>query len=170
MDKSMAMPIFSMLGSALTFLWTGYFWLVRVKRERPDLRPHLADHEVFLGNTVGETRQIGIKIGLVVANYSSLPNALLGIRLWLRKRDSGWMPIEGVTYDAKTPLPFNVPAMQTVLVRIAGRVSFPTADEIEGTPTTLTNYLDWHSVTPREFGVELRGLRDYFATAEVVAS
>jgi hypothetical protein len=168
LDKTMAMPVFSMIGSALTAAWTAYFWVVRVKRERPDLRPHLADHEVFLGNTVGEARQVGIKLGLVVANYSSLPNALLGVRLWIRKRDGGWLPIESVTFDAKTPLPFNVPAMQTVLVRIMGRVAFPTADDIEGTPTTLADYLNRHAATPREIGVELRGLGDHIATAEVI--
>ena len=41
-------------GTALSFLWTGYFWLVRVKdRERPDLRPYVADQEWFLGSTAG---------------------------------------------------------------------------------------------------------------------
>jgi hypothetical protein len=167
MDKSMMMPIFSMIGTALTALWTAYFWLVRVKRERPDLRSYVADQEVFLGNTVGESRQVGFKLGLIVANYSSLPNALLGVRLWLRQRDGDWLPVEAVTFDPKTPLPFNVPAMQTVLVRIAGRVAFPTADDIEGAPTTLANYLDRHVAAPREIGVELRGLGDYVATAEV---
>lgn len=99
--------------------------------------------------------------------YRSLPNALLGVRLWLRQRDGGWLPVEGITFDPKTPLPFNVPAMQTVLVRIAGRVAFPTADDIEGTPATLANYLDRHVATPREIGVELRGLGDYIATAQL---
>jgi hypothetical protein len=170
MEKTTMMPVLSMIGSALTALWTAYFWLVRVKRERPDLRPYIADQEMFLGNTVGETRQVGLKLGLIVANYSSLPNALLGVRLWLRQRDGGWLPIEGVTFDPKTPLPFNVPAMQTVLVRIAGRVAFPTADEIEGTPATLANYLERNVGAPREIGVELRGLGDYIATAEVTVS
>src|SRR6516225_3303042 len=78
MEKTTMMPVLSMIGSALTALWTAYFWLVRVKRERPDLRPYIADQEMFLGNTVGETRQVGLKLGLIVANYSSLPNALLG--------------------------------------------------------------------------------------------
>ncbi len=170
MEKTMAMPIFSMIGSALTAAWTAYFWLVRVKRERPDLRSYIADQEMFLGNTIGETRQVGLKLGLIVANYSSLPNSLLGVRLWLRQQDGGWLPVESLTFDVKTPLPFNVSAMQTVLVRIAGRVAFPTADEIEGTPATLADYLDRHIAAPRVIGIELRGLGDYIATAEVMVN
>jgi hypothetical protein len=165
--QSSTMSITSMLGSAFTFLWTAYFWLVRVKRERPNMRPYLADQEMFLGLSVGETRQVGIKLGLIVANYSSLPNSLLGVRLWLRQRDGGWLAIENLTFDAKTPLPFNVPAMQTVLIRVAGRVAFPTANEIEGTPTTLADYLERHLAVPREIGVELRGLGDHIATGEL---
>lgn len=169
-NTPMMMPIASMIGSALTALLTVYLWVVRIKRERTDLRPYIADQEVFLGNTIGETRQVGLKLGLIVANYSSLPNALLGVRLWLRQKDGGWLPMEGVTFDARTPLPFNVPAMQTALIRIAGRVAFPTADDIEGTPTTLADYLDRYVVAPREIGIELKGLGDYIATAEVTVN
>jgi len=165
--SSMSMPALSMLGTALSFLWTGYFWLVRVKRERPDLRPYIADQEWFLGTTVGPTLQIGLKLGLIVANYSSLPNALLGVRLWLRQRDGRWLAVEGLSFDPKTPLPFNVPAMQTVLVRLTGRVAFATADDIEGDSTTLAKYLDRYAAQPREIGVELRGLGDYISTAEL---
>ena len=161
------MPIASMIGSALTAAWTAYFWLVRVKRERPDLRPYLADQETFLAHSTGDQRYVGCKFGLIVANYSSLPNALLGVRLWLRQRDRGWLEVENVTFDAKTPLPFNVPAMQTVLVRVAGRVAFPTVDDFEGTPTVVSDYLDRNLATKREIGVELRGLGDYVATAEL---
>jgi hypothetical protein len=164
------MPIASMIGSALTAAWTAYFWLVRVKRERPNLRPYLADQEQFLAHSTGEHRHVGIKLGLIVANYSSLPNALLGVRLWLRQRDRGWLEVENVAFDAKTPLPFNVPAMQTVLVRVAGRVAFPTIEEIEGTPTVLNDYLDRNLAAKRQIGVELRGLGDYVATAELVVN
>src|SRR4051812_42616187 len=75
--STMMMPIASMVGSALTAAWTAYFWLVRVKRERPDLRVYLADQEMFLAHSTGDQRHVGIKLGLIVANYSALPNALL---------------------------------------------------------------------------------------------
>jgi hypothetical protein len=167
MSTSM-MPLASMIGSALTALWTAYFWLVRVKRERPDLRAHLADHETFLAHSTGENRHVGVKFGLIVANYSALPNALLGVRLWLRQKDRGWLEVENVSFDAQTPLPFNVPAMQTVLVRVAGRVGFPTEDDFEGTPAVVASYLDRYLAGRREIGVELRGLGEYVATAELV--
>src|SRR5947209_20538109 len=112
--SQMSMPILSMVGTALSFAWTAYFWLVRVKRERPDLRPYLADQEFFLGSTAGDTRQVGVKLGLVIANYSSLPNALPGVRLWLRQTARKRLEIENVSFDAKTPMPFNVPAMPTL--------------------------------------------------------
>jgi hypothetical protein len=165
--STMMMPLASMIGSALTALWTAYFWLVRVKRERPDLRPYLADQEMFLAHSTGDHRHVGVKLGLIVANYSALPNALLGVRLWLRQRDRGWLEVENVTFDAKTPLPFNVPAMQTVLVRVAGRVAFPTEEEFEGTPEALASYLERDLAGRREIGVELRGLGEYVATAEL---
>jgi hypothetical protein len=165
--SSMSMPVLSMIGTVLSFAWTAYFWLIRVKRERPDLRPYIADQEWFLGSTVGPTRQIGVKLGVIVANYSSLPNALLSIRLWLRQREGRWLAVEGVSFDPKTPLPFNVPAMQTVLVRVTGRVAFPTTDAIEGDSTTLSKYLERYAAQPRQIGVELRGLGDYISTAEL---
>jgi hypothetical protein len=77
------------------------------------------------------------------------------------------MAVENVTFDPKTPLPFNVPAMQTVLVRIAGRIAFSTVDDFEGTPTAMSNYLDRNLAARREIGVELKGLGDYIATTEV---
>lgn len=166
-SSSMMMPIASMIASALSAAWTAYFWLVKVRRERPDLRAHLADHELFLGGSLGGTRQVGIKLGLIVANYSSLPNALLGVRLWVRQKDKGWLAVEGLSYDKATPLPFNVPAMQTVLARVTGRVAFPSADDLEGHPDTLRLYLDRHLADRRQVGVELDGLAEYMSSAEL---
>jgi hypothetical protein len=125
---------------------------------------------MFLAHSTGDQRHVGVKLGLIVANYSSLPNALLGLRLWMRQRDRGWLEVESVSFDAKTPLPFNVPAMQTVLVRVAGRMAFATVDDFEGTPAALASYLDQYLAGKRMIGVELKGLGDYVATAEVSAS
>jgi hypothetical protein len=166
----MMMPIASMIGSALTAAWTAYFWLVRIKRERPDLRAFFVEHETFLAHSTVEHRHVGVKLGLIVANYSTLPNALLGIRLWARQKNGGWMAVENITFDAKTPLPFNVAAMQTVLVRVAGRIAFPIVDDFEGTPTAMSSYLDRNLAAKCEIGVELRGLGDYIATTELAVA
>jgi len=164
---STSMGMLSMLGSALSFLWTGYFWLVKVRRERPKLQPYLADHDMFLGAMIGESRQVGIKLGLIVANYSSLPNALLGVRLWLRQRDRKWLEVESASFDKETPMPFNVPAMQTALIRITGRLSFPVTDELEGTASAAVEYVKRYLADPCRIGVELQGLGSYIATAEL---
>ena len=79
-------------GSAVSMLTTLYFWLVRMRKEMPCLRPYLIDKEFFLGNSRDNVRQIGVKVGVIVANYSVLPNAILGARLWVRVKD-GWQEV-----------------------------------------------------------------------------
>ena len=55
-----SMSMFSMAGSAFSTLATGYFWLVRNRREKPNLRAYLADREFYLGRGGADNRQIGV--------------------------------------------------------------------------------------------------------------
>src|SRR5262245_3219762 len=102
------MSMFGFLGSIFSTLATAYFWLVRMRQERPRLRPYLADHELFLGLSRDNVRQVGVKLGVVVANYSILPNAILGAKLSVRTR-VGWQEVGNVSFDKATPQPFNLP-------------------------------------------------------------
>ena len=157
------MSLTSLAGSVFSTVCTAYFWLVKVRRERPSLRSHLADREIYLGNGGADARQIGLKLGLIVANYSLLPNALLGARLWVRQRESGWQEVQHVSFDKQTPLPFNLPTLQTVMLRLNGYLSFPNRPELEDAGTAnkiLAGYCDHFLTEPREIRVELQGLNE----------
>jgi hypothetical protein len=71
----------SLVGPAISALATLYFWLVRARGERPKLKCELSDRELFLGAGTAEQRQIGLKLGFVVANYCTLPNAVLVVKM-----------------------------------------------------------------------------------------
>jgi hypothetical protein len=157
------MSLTSLAGSVFSTACTAYFWLVKVRREQPSLRAHLADRECYLGTGGKDTRQVGLKLGVIVANYSALPNALLGARLWVRHRDGGWREVENVSFDKQTPLPFNLPSMQTVLLRLNAYLSFPVQPEVEDAGTAnriLSGYCDRFMTEPREIRIELEGLNE----------
>jgi hypothetical protein len=155
-----AMSMWSMAGSAFSTVTTGYFWLIRNRRERPNLRPHIADRDFYLGSGGAEARQIGLKLGLIVANYSLLPNALLGVSGAVHRSDSTWQPLQRLSFDAATPLPFNVPSMQTVLLRVNGYLTFQTLENLENGSKTLSAYLEHYLTEPKRFQIELRSLNN----------
>jgi hypothetical protein len=147
------------LGSAVSMMTTLYFWLVRMRQERPCLKPYLTDKELFLGLSRDGVRQIGLKVGVIVANYSVLPNAILGARLWIRLRDS-WQEVGNLAFDKQTPQPFNIPPLQTVLLRLTGTLSFPYQDALEEGNKALANYLSTFVALPLEMKIEFRQLSD----------
>src|SRR4051812_22309103 len=93
------MQYFSIAGSVFSTLITVYFWFVKARGERPNLQTYIVDREMFLGNSDAQYRQIGLKLGLIVANYSTLPNAVLGAQIAIQKRDGTWHDVEGVAFD-----------------------------------------------------------------------
>jgi hypothetical protein len=144
-------------GSAVSMLATLYFWFVRMRRERPYLKPQVVDKEFFLGLSRDEVRQIGLKVGLIVANYSVLPNAILAARMWVRL-PNGWQEVGQLAFDKQTPQPFNIPPLQTVLLRLTGTLSFPYDDTLEQGSKTTANYLTGFLVQPIEIKLELCSL------------
>jgi hypothetical protein len=147
----------SFAASTVSLLATSYFWLVRMRREQPCLEPYVADKEFFLGLGRDGVRQIGLKFGVIVANYSLLPNAILGARLWVRLHD-GWQEAGHLTFDKQTPQPFNIPPLQTVLLRLTGTLSFPYQDSLEEGSKTAANYMNASVAQPIELNLELRHL------------
>src|SRR5437868_1960188 len=75
-DMESFLSVATVGGSIFSTIATFYFWLVKARGERTNLKPYAVDREFFLGNGTAETRQVGFKAGIVVANYSTLPNAL----------------------------------------------------------------------------------------------
>jgi hypothetical protein len=162
MDSTSAL---SLAGSAFSTVCTAYFWLVRMKRERPQLSPFVIDREFFLGGMTAQSRQIGFKVGLVVANYSVLPNAVLGAGVALYGKECGFQEIAPVTFDKQTPLPLNVPSLQTVLLRLQGNLTFPYTDALEQGSKTVGAYLERFLANPWRLRLELHNLnkrRDVF--------
>jgi hypothetical protein len=130
-----------------------------VRRERPNLSAYFGGHEFFLGNGGAETRQIGLKVGVIVANASVLPDALLGVRVWLHAADGSWLTPERTVIDAQTPLPSNLAALHTTMVRTTSYFRFPTRPELEdGRP--LPAYVGHYLPNPGRVRVELLGLND----------
>jgi len=161
MDLQTAMTVVSMAGAAASTVATFYFWFVRMRGERPKLSCELAERELYLGAMAGDSRQIGVKLGLVVANGSSLPNAVLGVRMRVKLREGGWTETEKVTFDRSTARPINLPAMQTAYLVVNGYLTFPLAGDLEqGGGKALAAYVDRHLTSPREIEVDLKGLNE----------
>jgi len=150
-------------GSAVSMATTLYFWLVRMRKEKACLKPYLADTEFFLGNSRDGVRQIGLKLGIIVANYSVLPNSILGVRMWVRLQE-GWQLVGILTFDKQTPQPFNIPSLQTVLLRLNGTLTFLYQDALEEGSKTTSNYLSGFVVQPLEIKLELRQLNEIVDT------
>jgi hypothetical protein len=155
----------SLAGSVFSTACTAYFWLVRARRERPNLTSHLLEHEFFLGQGRAEARTIGFKLAVVLANNSILPNAVIGARVWLRLADGNWESIDGLTTDQRTPLPLNLPPQQTGILRLAGRVTFPTNAELEGERNIAEAYTARLLKQPLEIEFETLGLGKRITTS-----
>jgi hypothetical protein len=164
------MSMVSLGGSAVSFVATFYFWLIRANRERPRLRPYILDRDIFLGNSTAESRQIGVKVGLIVANYSTLPNAILRAKASLRGTNGQWVELGFLSIGKETPLPLNLSPMTTVLLRILGHLTLPYAADLEDGNKTVGNYLRKHIAEPRILRVELHSLNDRIDTFELILS
>lgn len=158
-DSSHLMSTVSLVGSAASAAATAYFWAVRVRRERPSLKIYCADRstEINLGVYRGETRGLEFRTGVIVANYSSLPNAVIAAEIGLKRRDGSW---EEVPSARTNGLPLNVPSMTTVRLEIAWSVTLPSlapAEELRGSDVVRA-YLDHYYAESRRFGVSIWAL------------
>jgi hypothetical protein len=155
----------SLAGSVFSTACTAYFWLVRSRRERPNLASHLLEHEFFLGQGRVETRTIGFQLAVVLANNSILPNAVIGARVWLRTADGNWESVDGLTTDQRTPLPLNLPPQQTGILRLAGHMTFPTVKELEAERNIAGAYVKRLLRQPLEIEFETLGLGNRVTTS-----
>ena len=156
--------IISLAGSAFSTATTAYFWFVKARREQPDLSAHLLDHEFFLSLGKSESRLIGCTLGVIYANNSILPDAILGLRLWVKTVDGGWKLMEDVICDSSTALPLNLPPQQTGILRLTSQLHFSRDAELESESNIAAAYLNSHIASPRQFKLETLGLNDHVAT------
>jgi hypothetical protein len=83
--------VFSALASIGSLAVTGYFWLVRMRRERPRLKTHLVGVEKVDSAREFESKWDPIVVlRVAVLNLSTLPNVVLGARGWVRLADGTW--------------------------------------------------------------------------------
>jgi hypothetical protein len=75
----------------------------------------------------------------VVANYSALPNAVLGVQASVLMRDGSWRAAEA-RIDPRTPLPLNLAPLQTVKLDLSLALPLPAVPEGEGCRTTQETY------------------------------
>lgn len=154
----------SLAGSVFSTACTAYFWFVKARRERPDLSAHLLDHQFFLSLGQKETRLIGCNLGIIYANNSILPDAVLGLRLWVKTTCGDWKLMQDVICDSSTALPLNLPPQQTCLLRLTGQLHFGRDERLEAESNITAAYLQEHVAGPREFKLETLGLNDHVAT------
>lgn len=125
--------VVSLSGSVFATVLTVFFWMVRARKEKADLRSYLVgrldagqsplSREGFVRSTFW--------LKVIVANYSSLPNAVIGVRAWLKTSD-GWR-VGKIEEETEKILPLNLPAMQTEAFDLS--VSIDTVGELSGSTT-----------------------------------
>ncbi|QDT08615.1 hypothetical protein [Planctomycetes bacterium K23_9] len=123
----------SLCGSVIALVSTFYFWLVRANREKARLEIHpIADMEgcLILGHEDPATYQrlrpgdqehcVRYWLHLAVVNNSSLPNAVLGVRVWLQRESGQWqkMDIRHQMPDEDL-LPINVNPLTTSSMKLS---------------------------------------------------
>lgn len=83
--------VFSALASVGSLAVTGYFWLVRMRSERPRLKTHLVGLvKVDSARSFESTWDPVVVARVAVLNLSTLPNVVLGARGWARLADGSW--------------------------------------------------------------------------------
>ena|SRR5438105_4104316 len=159
LDSSHLMSTVSLFGSAASAAATAYFWISRFRREQPNLRiyPAAQTPDVILGVYRGETRSLQFKTSAVVANYSSMPNAVISVELGMKRRDGSWADIAIVRAAG---LPLNVPPMTTARLELEWSVMLPSLAPAEALRANeITNaYLEHYYATPAKFGVSIWAL------------
>jgi hypothetical protein len=119
----------------------------------------------------GDPIRLILDLKAVVANHSSLPNAVIGLRAWVRRRDGSWQAAEAAA-DPKTPLPLNLPSLQTARLNLTATLALPAVPEgtsCRNTHETFALYRRLFLADPLEVKVEVAGLGDR-SFADVLAA
>jgi len=83
--------VFASVASAGSLAVTAYFWLVRMRGERPRLATHLVEVvKVDAARSFDSGWDPLITIRVAIVNLSTLPNVVLGARAQVRKADGTW--------------------------------------------------------------------------------
>lgn len=159
LDTSQWMSTVSLIASGMSVAGTAYFWVVKARREQPNLQiyPCAGSVEVNLGVYRGETRGLQFRTSVVVANYSSLPNAVIGVDLSMKRRDGSW---EDVPSSRAANLPLNIPSLTTQRIELDWSAVLPALADAESRRASeiAAAYLDHYFAAPRKLGVAVWAL------------
>ena len=147
---------------------TLYLWAVKARQERANLQVSRAEPNLgaYAHSSCGDPIRLVIDVKAIVANHSALPNAVLGLRAWVRRRDGSWQAAL-VAADQKTPLPLNLPSLQTARLNLSAAVDLPAVPEGEScrnTNETCALYRRLFLADPLEVKVEVEALGDRSCT------
>jgi hypothetical protein len=109
---------------------------------------------VNLGVYRGETRGLQFRTSVVVANYSTMPNAAIAVELAIKRRDESW---EEIPAPRVAGLPFNIPPMTTAKLDLDWSVTLPALAAAETLrPAEIGRaYLDHYYSESLKFGVSI---------------
>jgi hypothetical protein len=166
------LPAVSFVGSVASVGVTGYFWLVKMNRERPRLLIEGVEHLSFvdLGPCEGDIRTLCFRQGLVVVNESSLPTAVLGVAVRARSRAGGWAAADGIRPAPGSAIPLNLPPFHSGLVTLDWETAFPydaAAEALESPDRVIAAYLEAHWAVPGQLTVEVREVRGRVFAADI---
>jgi hypothetical protein len=153
---------FSLGVSICTAAATFFFWIVRVNRERPYLRIYPVEPQFggYAQSSCSDPIKLTFDVKTIVANHSTLPNALLGVGAMIKMSDGSWREAE-TRIDAKTPLPLNIASLQTVKLELSLAVAVPAVPEgqaCKNTHETFALYRDRFVAQPLQVKVGLKTL------------
>jgi hypothetical protein len=153
---------FSLGMSICTAAATFFFWIVRAKQERPRLRIYPADPHFggYAQSSCSDPIKLTFDVKTIVANFSTLPNSVLGVHARVKMIDGSWRDAE-TRADAKTALPLNIGSLQTVKLELSLAVVVPAVPEgqaCKNTHETYALYRDRFVAQPLQVKVELKTL------------
>lgn len=133
MDLESAREYGSVVASGVAVISTFYFWLIRANAERGSLSAHpmrpvvgsllMAMEDVTTYRRIApENGEIILKywLHIAVVNNSTLPNAMLGARVWIKFADVGWQEMDVHNEMPEEDLfPVNIDPMTTLGVKLA---------------------------------------------------
>jgi hypothetical protein len=159
-DNTRWIGFVSLTGSVLSTIFTLYFWLVRVRNERPKVRLFATGCSFDLSSRRGDERFLPFRVDVIAANCSVLPNAILKAVLRWQTRDGAWEERNVNTLA----MPINLPASHTVLLPFTGMLKLGHADVVEKSEQRseiIRSHLAHWFTDPPVFQVELWTLQDY---------
>ncbi len=164
---------FSLGVSLCTAVATFFFWIVKAKQEWPNLKIYSAEPQIggYAQSSCTDPIKLTFEVRTIVANYSTLPNAVLGVHAKVKMSDGSWRDAEA-RIDDKTPLPLNIGSLQTVKLNVSLSITVAALWEgqaCKNTHETFALYRDRFVAQPLQTIVGLRTLGEKMF-AEVLRS